>query len=205
MIYWKKKFFLPRLVVIGAIALLSACTGERRKQIDPVQRQFDRQLQSSCDAADSILYTKTVINIEKGGTKESHVYPGIKQSMADSVCILQKELKYAFRYYYGAPQSREYYLLRQAGDTLIAELMPEARQRIELQLQKILLQDSTLIYVESHISQRSWLYYTDLRIKVRFDPTGNYQGHDLTSFVKVAAIKTPFHAGIIGKTDKVSE
>lgn len=86
------------------------------------------------------------------------------------------------------------------NDTLIYTVLPQFDEKQPLKLQKILL-DKTgkrILYTESHILKKNWLYDEEVVVKVWFDENGHYQKHFLKVYTFVYYIGNTFHVLIGG-------
>ena len=161
------------------IFFLFACFGcqltvhAQAPHADSLQKTFDQQIEASCLDAEAI--DKTVTDLRSDAVSPQQKIIHIERGD----CLLSDELVYALGSYFNEEKTIELMDIRQAGDTVIATLKPDKIGASPLRLQKLLMSEDgkTIVYLESHIKKKYWLYTSNAHIAVRFDGTGRYQAH----------------------------
>ena len=188
---------LSILWISWTIVLASGCGSRREKPTTPLQQQFQAQVDKSCEGREWV-YEKTVVDASPSAQQPLET---LKDTLLDGEqCPLQEELAFVVEQVFDDPIALDKYDTVKIGDTLIARIKPGSPQSAELQLQKIIRDDSSQIrYIESHTAGSSWLYETRITAWVRFDSLGRYAEHEVRSFMEVATVKNAFQASIKGK------
>lgn len=159
---------------------------------------FKQQLEKSCEAKLTVIKSVEDLNTPTQG-KETKSFT---TSTGDS-CQLEDELTHAFLLYYGEKRIKEYFDLSQAGDTTIAVLQADNKDKSSLLLQKIVFSEDgeTILYVETEIQRNYWLFSSYSHIKAVFDTKGIYQNHALETETEVSLIGSGMKVRIAGERE----
>lgn len=159
---------------------------------------FKQQLEKSCEAKLTVI--KSVEDLNTANQEiETKSFP---TSQGES-CQLDDELTHAFLLYYGEKRIKEYFDVSQAGDTTIAVLQGENKDKSSLLLQKIIFSKDgeTILYVETEIQRNYWLFSSYSHIKAVFDTEGIYQSHTLETETEVSLIGSGVKVRIKGERE----
>ncbi len=191
---------LLSVVFAGMLILwLSGCSGLKKDAISKHKKQFQIQIEMSCQEGNG-KYEKVVQDLsEEQGETEDMILT--LTSSEDSTCLLEQELFFAMEYDFQDPNLREYFELEVVNDTLIATRIEGKESAVPLRLQKIVYQspDSMFKYIYSQIERKNWLYQSAVQTNVSFDSLGIYDHHSLKVSTSVFSISDIFQAGINGR------
>jgi hypothetical protein len=189
--------YISKLIIGGIflIPLFSACSSGSKQKEHPLKTQINSQIERSAEIPD-LTFQKSIIDLKtEPSTREDSLLE------ADIVNLIKNEVSYAYEYYYQDPLSSEYLEIDQRNDTTIATLPPENDNKLELKRQKILwdANEENVLYLESRVFKKSWLYTLEIDISVKFDSTGKYQEHQMHLSNKVPLISSGIDAIVEGK------
>lgn len=190
---------------LGLLGLLSACGGSRDPLLAHKRQRFTEQLRSVCQD-ERVVYRKTVtdLTLDSAPRQDSswQAQKGVMDTGEDSTrCVLERDLAYALAYSYEQPALRDYFQVDQQGDTLIAQLRPDAAGKLELQSQKVipLADGEGYRYLATQLKKDTWLYKMQVQIEVFFDEKGRYDHHQLEMESEVLGGGEVFKARIEGQ------
>ena len=200
---YKRAYFLSLLVLLISLFLAAGCQSQTSED-NPLQQQIEQQIEQSLQAG--VSYQKLVQDLGNASSLgEDSLYQVSKDSSRElgqqSEVPLKQDLVYALGPYYSDPYLLEQFEVRQTGDTLLAHLQEDWIGSDGVQFQKLLWQthDSVIRYLETAKKQRSWLYETDVHLKVYFDKNGLYQSHELELASRVPLLSHSLSARMSGK------
>ncbi len=178
-----------QISLIAAFALgLFACSSNSRKPADiPAVVGFNKQLKQTCEAGGS--YTKKVLAPD----------PETKTFSLGDTCLLKEELSYAFQFCWEDPKLAGQMAILPHGDTLVATVLPEFAEKLDLKRQAVVIDKAGKItYLSSILHSKSWLYEQTVKVTVVFDSLGLYQSHNLTIEASQPWSKQRFSGEIAG-------
>lgn len=193
-------------MILGA-SLFSCKRDSEVKNVSKYQAMILAQIDQTC-ARKNTQYLKVVYPFDAPeATKEDSIFTLISPASSDEseTCILSKELVYGLKYFFDDPFQKEYYTIAQKGDTIVAQVKDEYRESNPMKVQKLVLnQDKTSVsYLETKVSTKTWLYQIDKNIAIMFDEHGIYQSHSLQVSHEVPWITSTFNGIIEGKIRKL--
>lgn len=192
---------VPPLLWGLLLLVVSACGGDRQDTL-PAIRTFEQQVRASARAATAYHKVVTDRNQAADQIQDTLYRPAWRlEPEGDSLFFPLEDLRYALDRYHADPFVADRFDLRQAGDTLIAQVRPGLERKSDLQRQKIIREGPAgpFRYIESTIIRASWLYRTEVHIAVFFDTEGRYQRHQLDVKASIPLLGDTFDAGIAGK------
>lgn len=181
------------IILILGILFVSGFWTYTYAQENP-QATFTAQIRKSCEKDRRL--EKTVTDLQENQS-ETKVIP---LDTLETPSTLEKELQYAFEYYFDNPKLREYFEVTSTGDTTLALIKPANRNSTPLHLQKILrTADGKFKFVETLIHKDFWLYGLEAHLKVWFSPEGQYEHHELILHHSVFMMGETLYSKITGK------
>jgi hypothetical protein len=198
----KRAYFPSYFLLLLSFFLAAGCQNQSSED-NPLQQQVEQQIEQSMQAG--LSYEKQVQDLNTSApSSEDSLYQlthssGEGEQQADAP--LKQDLVYALGPYYSDPYLLEQFELSYAGDTLVARLREDWVGSDGLQFQKLLWQqpDSVIRYLETSKMQRSWLYETDVHLRVSFGEKGLYHSHQLELTSGVPLLSHRLAARMSGK------
>lgn len=190
----------------GIILFLSSCqSSSADRASNPIALQLSHQIEQSCQTATA--YQKQVFDLTEFAAQpqDSLFEPipmvGVEGADDSMHCMLFKDLSYAFEAFHSEEGLADQFEVRQAGDSLIADIKPDYVHTSFLQKQIMVssTDSETIRYFENQLKRDTWLYKMDIVLQVWFDSQGSYQRHSLELETRVSLINNLFHAQIKGK------
>jgi len=198
---------------VGWFILISlftwGCGSDTELETSGLSSQIAAQVWQSCDKGQK--YHKSVWDLdEENPTTEDSIYSpvpkivvGEKEDGTDSLhYLLLRDLEYGIFMDARHSSLEEKLVLKDAGDTLLATVLPEFATSTPLQEQKQVIdaKTGTITYLSTRSSISSWLYKMDRDIEVFFDKNGNYLRHIAFVNTRVPLLKREFKVRVEGSS-----